>query len=66
MATNEITFSVEIESTQYSDDFFIGTEEECREFCKKHDYKLDGTEARIAKIQLDKDGCVVEVLDIFV
>lgn len=56
-------WSVELESSYYTDDIFNGSFEECVEYCKDHNYEI-GTEARIAEILVDEDGCVVETLNI--
>ena len=37
-------WSVELEATLWTDDTFIGTYEECVEWCKKNDYRIDGKE----------------------
>lgn len=59
----EELWSVELEGNSWNDDTFNGTFEECTEYCKEYDYKVDGEEARIAKI-LVEDSCVLEVLEI--
>lgn len=59
----EIMWSVEAEGGSWNDDLFNGTYEECVEYCEKHDYKIDGEDARLAKI-LVEDGCVIEVLEL--
>lgn len=56
-------WSVELEGNSWNDDTFNGSYSECVEYCEKYDYKIDGQEARIAKI-LVEDGCVLEVLEI--
>ena len=48
-------WSVELEANCWNDDTFNGTYEECIEYCKKHGYKIDGVEARLAEI--DPEDC---------
>lgn len=50
------TYSVEIEPNGYEDDLFNGTFEECVEYCKENDYTQENSDARIAEIEVDKDG----------
>lgn len=57
-------YSVEIEPNGYEDDLFNGTFEECVEYCKKHDYTKKNSGARIAEIEVDKDGCVTYCYEI--
>ncbi len=57
-------WSVELEATLWSDDIFNGTYEECVDYCKQNNYEIDGSNARLAKILVDDDGCVAETLDI--
>lgn len=54
------TWSVEHEANSWNDDMFNGTYEECIEYCKSHDYKIDGIECRLAEIEVDDCGCVVD------
>ena len=56
-------WSVELEANSWNDDTFIGSFEECIEYCKKYDYKLDGKEARLAEVEVE-DGCIVFTYDI--
>lgn len=56
-------WSVELEANSWSDDLFNGSFDECVEYCKKNNYKIDGKEGRLAKILLD-GNCVLEVLEI--
>lgn len=58
------TYSVEIEANDYNDDLFNGTFEECIEYCRQHDYTPENDGARIAKILVDEDECVVLCLEI--
>lgn len=58
------TYSVEIEANSYNDDLFNGTFEECVQYCKDNDYTHENSDARIAKILVDDDETVAEVLDI--
>lgn len=60
----EIVWSVELESNSWDDDLFNGTFEECVKYCEERDYKIDGEEARLAKLQLDESRYVVECLEI--
>ncbi len=55
-------WSVELEATEWADDTFTGTLEECREYVNEYGYT--GDECRFAKILLDEDGCVAECLEI--
>ena len=57
-------WSVELEGNMWNDDTFNGTFDECVEYCKEYDYAIDGKEARLAKILVDEDGCVLEALEI--
>lgn len=59
----EKMWSVELEGNSWNDDTFNGTYEECIEYCQEQNYKIDGQDARLAKI-LVEDGCVLEVLEI--
>lgn len=45
-------YSVQLEYDNYSDETFCGTEEECRAYIKKHDYKL-GEDCRIALLSIE-------------
>lgn len=57
-------WSVEHEANSWNDDMFNGTFQECVEYCKEHDYKIDGVECRLAEIELDKVGCVIYTYNI--
>lgn len=57
-------WSVELEGNMWNDDTFNGTFDECVEYCKKYNYLIDGKEARLAKILVDENGCVLEALEI--
>lgn len=57
------TWSVELEANSWNDDLFNGTFDECVDYCKNNDYKIDGITGRIAKVLLD-GNCVSEVLEI--
>lgn len=52
------TWSVETEENSWSDDLFNGTLEECIEYCKDKNIKVDGKNARIMKICLDENGVI--------
>jgi len=52
------TWSVETEENSWNDDLFNGTLEECIEYCKDKDIKVDGKNARIMKICLDENGSI--------
>lgn len=56
-------WSVELEANLWADDIFNGTYEECVEWCRKNGYKIDGEEARLARL-LAGDDCVLETLEI--
>lgn len=57
-------WSVQTESNSWNDDLFNGTYNQCVKYCKEHDYKIDGSECRLAEIVIDKRGCVVDTLRI--
>lgn len=57
-------WSVELEGNMWNDDTFNGTFDECVEYCKECDYAINGKEARLVKILVDEDGCVLEALEI--
>lgn len=50
-------WSVELSANTWNDDTFIGTFDECVSYCMKHDYKIDGLEARLAEIDTDDGYC---------
>lgn len=52
------TWSVETEENSWSDDLFNGTLEECIEYCKDKNIKVDGKNARIMKICIDENGSI--------
>ena len=52
------TWSVETEENYWNDDLFNGTLEECIEYCKEKDIKVDGENARIMKRCLDENGVI--------
>lgn len=60
----ETLWSVETKVNMYNDDEFNGTYEECIEYCKKNEYTIDGNEARLALIVIDKNGIVTDTLEI--
>lgn len=57
-------WSVEHEANSWNDDMFNGTFGECVEYCKEHGYKIDGEECRLAEIELDERGIVIDTYDI--
>lgn len=57
-------WSVELEGNMWNDDTFNGTFDECVEYCEEYNYLIDGKEVRLAKILVDENGCVLEVLEI--
>ena len=57
-------WSVELERNMWNDDSFNGTFEECIEYCKENDYKIDGKEARLAEIVVDDKNCVIDTIQI--
>lgn len=61
---NEIIYSVEIKQNSYNDDLFNGTYQQCVDYINKNNYTREENDARIAKIELDEKGCVIECLDI--
>ena len=52
------TWSVETEENSWNDDLFNGTLEECIEYCKDKNIKVDGENARIMKVCLDENGVI--------
>lgn len=60
----KVIWSVELESCNWNDDIFSGSYAECVEFCSERGYEIDGKTGRLAKILVDEDGCVLEVLEI--
>lgn len=56
-------WSVELEGNSWNDDTFNGTYEECVKYCEEADYRIDGKEARLAKVLID-GNYVVECLEI--
>lgn len=53
-------YSVELEATQYSDDTFCGTYDECVNYIKEYEYTQE--EARIAKFEVSTvDDDVIEL-----
>ena len=52
------TWSVETEENYWNDDLFNGSLEECIEYCKENNIKVDGKNARIMKICLDENGVI--------
>lgn len=60
---NVIMYSVEMKSTYWSDDLFVGSLDDCFEYCEKMGYVVDGEECRIAEILADgNSGCIFSVL----
>lgn len=59
---NRQIWSVQI-ANDWMNDTFNGTREECIEWCRKNDYKIDGKDARIAKILIDENGLWLEDLE---
>lgn len=57
-------WSVEHETNSWADDMFNGTYEECMVYCREHGYKIDGEECRLAEVELDERGCVIDTYDI--
>ena len=57
-------WSVELEGNMWNDDSFNGTFEECIEYCKENNYKIDGKEARLAEIVVDDKNCVIDTIQI--
>lgn len=58
------TWSVELEANAWNDDTFNGTFDECLEYCREHEYTVDGKEARLAEIEVDECNCVVNTYQI--
>lgn len=46
------------EEKDWNDDLFNGSLEECIEYCKDKNIKVDGENARIMKICLDENGSI--------
>lgn len=57
-------WSVEHSANSWDDDMFNGTFDECVEYCKERDYKIDGKECRLTEIELDDSGCVIDTYTI--
>ncbi len=57
-------WSVEHEANSWNDDMFSGTYDECVKYCKEHHYKVNGIECRLAEIEVDESGCVIDTYDI--
>ncbi len=58
------TWSVEAEANSWADDLFNGTYEECKKYCEERGYKIDGKEFRLAEIEVDESGYVIDTYDI--
>lgn len=59
---NTTMWSVELEATQFADDTFNGTYDECVSYL--HDHGYSEQDARLAQIEVDSSGYVVETLEI--
>lgn len=57
-------WSVELDANSWNDDLFNGTYDECVQYCEEHNYKIDGEECRLAEIEVDERGCVVDTYNI--
>ena len=53
-------WSVEHEANSWNDDMFNGAYEECIAYCQEKGYKIDGVECRLAEIEVDDRGCVID------
>ena len=56
--------SVEQGGNSWNEDMFNGTYEECIAYCQDREYKIDGVECRLAEIEVDDRGCVVDTYSI--
>ncbi len=59
---NKKIWSVQL-ADDWMDDTFNGTYEECVKWCRKNDYKINGKEARLAKILINENGSCLEDLE---
>ena len=57
-------WSVEHEANSWNDDMFNGTFDECVKYCKENNYKIDGVEFRLAEVETDETGCVIDTYEI--
>lgn len=60
-----IKYSVEHEANSWMDDEYMGTIQECINYCREKEYEVDGSECRIVEVEVDFKGEVVEVLEIY-
>lgn len=62
---NNLMWSVELESNAWKDDSFIGTVEECIEYCEVRGVEIDGEKARLALVDINTGYCynIVNNLD---
>lgn len=59
----KVMWSVELEGNSWNDDSFNGSYEECVDYCNRFGYKVDGQEARLARVLIE-DDCVIDTLEI--
>lgn len=57
-------WSVEHEANSWNDDDFNGTYEECISYCQSNGYTIDGKECRLAEVEVDDRGCVIDTYQI--
>lgn len=57
-----LTFSVQIEPNAYADDLFVGTYDDCANYCYTNDYYSDNVDARICEIEVDDNGIVIDTI----
>lgn len=57
-------WSVEHEANNWNDDLFSGTYSECVAYCGERGYKIDGIECRLAEVETDENGCVIDTYNI--
>lgn len=60
-----LMWSVELKSNAWQDDSFIGTVEECLEYCEVRGVEIDGEKARLALVDINTGYCynIVNNLD---
>ncbi|MCM1039842.1 MAG: hypothetical protein NC434_11010 [Ruminococcus sp.] len=64
MVNDMRTWSVEHEANSWNDDLFNGTYDECIAYCNEKGYKIDGVECRLAEVEVDERGSVIDTYSI--
>lgn len=60
-----LVWSVELKANSYADDTYCGTFEDCIKYCWDHKHPLDGINARLALIETDDMGRVIDTLKFY-